>query len=81
YDIRSKNRIYLAELTIKHDIDTFYYSLAPRYRWGTWTEYSITAGTYWSFNDGSYLELSLSPISEDLKEIDWRSSINLSLVF
>jgi len=81
YNIRSKNRRYLAGLTIKHDIDTFYYSLAPRYSWGTWKEYSLTAGTYWTFDNGSYVELSLSPISEDFKEIDWRSSINLSIVF
>jgi hypothetical protein len=81
YNINSKTRKYVANLTLKHDIGTFYYSVAPQYSWGTWQEYSLKAGTYWKFDNGSYLELGLTPISEDLKQIDWRSSVNLSIIF
>lgn len=81
YNIKTKNRKNVASLNLKHDIDDFYYSLSPQYSWGTWTEYSLVAGASWNFNHGSYLELTLSPVSEDLKEINWRSSVNLSLRF
>ncbi|MCB5251681.1 MAG: hypothetical protein RBR69_07855 [Candidatus Cloacimonadaceae bacterium] len=81
YNIKTKNRKHLASLNLKHDIDDFYYSLSPQYSWGTWNEYSLVAGASWNFNHGSYLELTLSPVSEDLREIDWRSSVNLSLRF
>jgi hypothetical protein len=81
YDINTKNRKHLASLIIKHDIGSFYYSLSPQYTWGTWKEYSLVAGANWSFNQGSYLEISLAPVSEDLQAIDWRTSMNLSLRF
>lgn len=81
YNVTNKNRKYIASLILKHDIGEFYYSISPQYSWGTWEEYSLSAGTYWNFDNGSFLELSLSPVSEDLKHIDWRSSINLNVIF
>lgn len=81
YDINYKNRKYIGNLTIKHDVGDFYYFVQPQYSWGTWQEYSLKAGTFWNFDNGSYLEFNLTPISEDLKEIDWRSSVNLSIIF
>lgn len=81
YNINTKNRKYLARLNLKHDIGDFYYSLSPEYSWGTWEEYSLVAGANWNFNHGSYLELTLSPVSEDLQDINWRSSVNLSIRF
>lgn len=81
YNINTKNRKYQASLNLKHDIGDFYYSLSPMYSWGTWKEYSLVAGANWNFNQGSYLEVTLSPVSEDLQEINWRSSVNLSLRF
>jgi hypothetical protein len=81
YNISTKNRKYQASLNLKHDIGDFYYSLSPQYSWGTWIEYSLVAGASWNFNHGSYLEVTLSPVSEDLQQINWRSSVNLSLRF
>ncbi|MDI3503383.1 MAG: hypothetical protein PWP64_319 [Candidatus Cloacimonadota bacterium] len=81
YDINNKNRKHLANLIIKHNIADFYYSLSPQYIWGTWQEYSLVAVTNWDFNQGSNLEISLAPVSEDLKTIDWRTSIHLNLRF
>ncbi|MDD2423442.1 MAG: hypothetical protein PHG34_04460 [Candidatus Cloacimonetes bacterium] len=81
YNINTKNRKYQASLNLKHDIGDFYYSLNPGYSWGTWIEYGLVAGASWSFNQGSYLEVTLSPVSEDLQKINWRSSVNLSLRF
>lgn len=81
YTINTKNRRYQAMLTIRHDIGDLYYSIRPQYIWGTWKEYSVVAGFNWQFNNQSYLEFTLTPISEELPEIDWRSSVNLSLRF
>jgi len=81
YQIETKNRKYQASLMLKHDIGDFYYSLTHLYSWGTWTEYGLDFVANWSFDHGSWLELSISPISEDLRDIDWRSSINLNLRF
>lgn len=81
YNINHKTRKYVTGITMKHDIGSFYYSIAPQFSWGTWQEFSLKAGTYWSFDNGSFLELGLTPISEDLKRIDWRSSVNLSIIF
>ncbi|MCB5260691.1 MAG: hypothetical protein M0Q19_04170 [Candidatus Cloacimonetes bacterium] len=81
YNINNKNRNYIVGITLKHDIDNFYYSIAPRISWGTWKEYSLSAGIYWTFNNASFIEFSLTPISENLEAIDVRSAINLSVVF
>lgn len=81
YLINTKNRRYQARLTLRHDIGEFYYSINPQYVWGTWQEYSVMAGFNWQFNNQSYLEITLTPSSEKLPEIDWRSSVNLSLRF
>ncbi len=81
YNINTKNRKSLASLNLKHDIGDFYYSLSPQYSWGTWVEYSLVAGASWNFNNGSFLEVTLSPVSEDLEDINWRSSVNLSIRF
>jgi hypothetical protein len=81
YLINTKNRRYISSLTIRHDIGEFYYSVQPQYMWGTWKEYSIVAGISWQFDNQSFLELTLTPVSEELDDIDWRSSVNLSLRF
>lgn len=81
YQIETKNRKYQASLMLKHDIGDFYYSINHLYSWGTWTEYGLDFAANWNFDNGSWLELSLSPISEDLKDIDWRSSVTLNLRF
>lgn len=81
YTIDSKNRKYMTSITLKHDIGNFYYSISPGMNWGTWTEYNLEAGIYWTFDNGSYIEATLMPNSEDMIKIDWRSSINLNLYF
>jgi len=81
YEIETKNRKYQGSLSMKHDIGDFYYSLRNIYTWGTWTEYGLEFAANWSFDHGSWLELSINPISEDLKNVDWRSSVNLNLRF
>lgn len=81
YILDSKNRKHSAAITLKHDIGNLYYSFSPQISWGTWKEYSLITGLYWSFDNGSYFDFSLSPFSEDLSKIDWRTSINLSLHF
>lgn len=81
YLIHTKNRRYQAMLTLRHDIGEFHYSLIPQYVWGTWQEYSMVAGFNWQFNNQSYFEITLTPVSEKLPDIDWRSSVNLSLRF
>ncbi|HOA29810.1 MAG TPA: hypothetical protein PKL34_07205 [Candidatus Cloacimonadota bacterium] len=81
YLINTKNRRYTSSLTIRHDIGEFYYSIKPQYMWGTWEEYSVVAGISWQFDNQSFLELTLTPISEERDDIDWRSSVNLSLRF
>jgi hypothetical protein len=53
----------------------------PQVVWGTWTEYNLLLGINVQFNNSSYLEFSLTPHSETLDDIDWRSSINLNLRF
>jgi len=79
YLINSKNKRYSSGFQIKHDIDSLYYIVEPKYFWGTWQEYSLLLGLAWQFNPQSLLEFSLNPIGESLNSLEWRSSINLSL--
>ncbi|MCB5234077.1 MAG: hypothetical protein LHW60_02360 [Candidatus Cloacimonetes bacterium] len=81
YTLDSKNRKYLSSITLKRDIGNFYYSISPGISWGTWTEYSLEAGIYWTFDNGSFIEASITPNSEDLIKIDWRTSVNLNIYF
>ncbi len=81
YVIKDKNREHQSSLTLKHNIGDFYYSLSNLYTWGTWKEYSVEASANWDFDNGSWLQISIAPISEDLKDINWRSSVNLNLRF
>jgi len=81
YEMHTKNRRHTASLGYRHDIRKFYWSLTPRFSWGTWTEYSALADIAWEFNNGSQIEFSLSPYAEDLSEIDWRTALNLNLRF
>ncbi len=81
YLLSTKNRRYEASIKLSHDIAEFHYELKPQYMWGTWHEYSMIAGFSWQFNNQSYLELTITPIAEDIDDIDWRSSVNLNLRF
>lgn len=77
----SKNRKHQGFLTLKRDIGNLYYTLMPQVVWGTWTEYSAILGINYQFNNSSYVEFTLSPYSETLDDLDWRSSVNLNLRF
>jgi len=81
YVINFKNRRYITTLTLKHDIQDFYYIIQPRYSWGTWTEYNLLLGLAWQFNNLSLLEISVNPTGEKIKSLDWRTSISLNLQF
>lgn len=81
YSIDFKNIRNSATLTLKHDIQDFYYIVQPRYSWGTWKEYNLLCGFAWQFNDNSLLEFSLNPLGESLDDLDWRSTANLSIHF
>lgn len=81
YSIVTKNIRKSAGLILKHDIHSLYYIIEPRYSWGTWREYSLLLGLAWHFNNQSLLEVSVNPLGETLDNLDWRSSVNLSLRF
>jgi len=81
YELYAKNRRWTASLGIRHDIGSFYWTVSPKYSWGTWTEYSGELACAWEFNNGSLIDLSLAPYAENLNNIDWRSSVSLNLRF
>jgi hypothetical protein len=81
YALHTKYRRYTATLSLRQDIRSFFWTLTPKYSWGTWKEYSAVFGWAWEFNNSSIFEFSLSPYAEDISQIDWRSTINLNLRF
>ncbi|MDD4310175.1 MAG: hypothetical protein PHO32_07325 [Candidatus Cloacimonetes bacterium] len=81
YKLHTKNRRYTANLGIRHDISSFFWTVTPTYSWGTWQEYALNFGCAWEFNHGSLIDFSLTPYAEELKSVDWRSTLNLNLRF
>lgn len=81
YLLHTKNRRYLISLLAQQSIGAFSYSIRPQYLWGTWQEYSLISGVVWNLNEESHLEISISPVCEELEKIEMRSSVNLSLRF
>ncbi len=81
YAINFKNDRYTAGLSFKHDINSLYYIIQPRYSWGTWTEYGVLFGLAWQFNESSLLEFSLNPVGSNLNDLDWRCSVSLGAHF
>ncbi|PKN73041.1 MAG: hypothetical protein CVU50_04600 [Candidatus Cloacimonetes bacterium HGW-Cloacimonetes-3] len=81
YSLHTKNRRYTAAISLRHDIKTLFWTLTPKYTWGTWQEYSLLFGVAWQFNNASLVELSVSPYGVTTEELDWRSSLNLNLRF
>ncbi|MDD2331120.1 MAG: hypothetical protein PHI68_00555 [Candidatus Cloacimonetes bacterium] len=82
YAIATRNRKLGCGLNIKHDIGNIYYTIQPKYSWGSlydddWQEYALLIGVAWQMNPASLLELSLNPRGEFLDKLDWR--INLSI--
>lgn len=81
YEMHTKNRRHTASLSFRYDIRSFYWSITPKYSWGTWTEYDLLAALAWEFDNGSTVEFTLSPYGEKADELDWRSSFALNLRF
>jgi hypothetical protein len=81
YQINFKNKRYNTILTVKHEIGDFYYIIQPSYTWGTWKEYGLLCGCAWEFSEDSLLEISLNPVGEDGRDLDWRLSANLGIHF
>jgi len=81
YIIRSKNIRKTATLTFKRDIRSIYLILEPAYSWGTWSRYSMLFGLAWRFNNESLLELSINPVGDSIRDLDWKSTVNLNLRF
>jgi hypothetical protein len=81
YELYTKNKRWTSSLSLRQDIGSFYWSLTPKFSWGTWTEYNAELALAWEFNNQSQVYFSLSPYAEDLADINWRSSTNLSLRF
>lgn len=81
YEIYAKNKRWTSSLSLRQDIGSFYWSLTPKYSWGTWTEYSAQLALAWEFNNRSQIHFSLSPYAEELEDINWRSAANLNLRF
>ena len=79
YVINSLTEKYTASCTLRHDVDSIYLMLQPKYSWGSWKEYSLQLGAAWKFNESSSLEILLSPYGEQLSELDWRTTASLSL--
>ena len=70
YELQTKNRRWTANIDFRHDIRTFYWSIAPQYSWGTWQELRIDFISACLFNNNSLLEVKLSPFIDDFTEID-----------
>ncbi|MDD2228343.1 MAG: hypothetical protein PHY48_02905 [Candidatus Cloacimonetes bacterium] len=81
YDLHAKNRRHTAALSIRHDVRSLFWTLTPRYSWGTWQEYNALLGFAWQFNNNSIVELSISPYGNAMDNLDWRSTLNLNLRF
>lgn len=81
YEVGITNRKNSLSWNLKYDIDDVYIFIQPRYSWGTWTEYSGIIGISGELNSGSVFEITLNPIGDQLKQLDWRFSFNLNLVF
>ncbi|MDD3235879.1 MAG: hypothetical protein PHH43_06090 [Candidatus Cloacimonetes bacterium] len=81
YNLHAKNRRHTASFSIRHDIKSFFWTLTPKYSWGTWQEYSALLGFAWQFNNNSLVELSISPYGNTTDNLDWRSTLNLNLRF
>jgi len=81
YQLNTKNRKWVGSVSFRHDIRSFYWSLTPKYTWGTWTEYAAVFAWAWEFNNLSIVEFNLSPYGDSPDNIDWRSSVTLSLRF
>jgi hypothetical protein len=38
-------------------------------------------GLAWRFNNESLLELSINPVGDSIRDLDWKSTVNLNLRF
>lgn len=81
YDLHTKYRRYTSTLSLRQDVRSFFWTLTPKYSWGTWKEYSLVLAWAWEFNNASLIEFTISPYGEDIAQIDWRSTVNLNLRF
>jgi len=81
YVINSLTEKYSASVSLRRDIPSLYYTLQPKYSWGSWREYSLLLGVAWKFNGASSLELSLAPYGETLSSLDWRTTASLNMRF
>ena len=84
YLISTKNRKLSCGLNLKHDIQDLYYTIQPRYSWGTlysaeWREYSMLIGSAWNVSPSSLVELSVNPTGESIRNLDWRISLSISI--
>jgi len=81
YNISTKIKRHVADVVFKYEVQNFYYTLQPKYSWGTWKEYAMLLGVAWQFNRESLIELSINPFGESPKELDWQMSFNVNMRF
>ncbi len=84
YAISTRNRKLGCGLNLKHDIGNLYYSIQPKYSWGTlynedWKEYALLLGAAWQMNRASLFEFSVNPRGEYLSHLDWRFNLNINI--
>ena len=81
YNISTKIKRHVADIVFKYEIQNFYYTLQPKYSWGTWKEYAMLLGVAWQFNRESIIEMSINPFGESPKELDWQMTFNVNMRF
>jgi hypothetical protein len=57
------------------------YQIMPKYSWGEWREYSLLLSSSWQLNRNSIAEINCNPIGESIKDLDWRISCSINLLF